>query len=91
MELTAIKNYFYFRGSLSQFSKKGYGELTEVHVNILFSIHCLTQDGIQCTKTALYEFMRANYHTPYKTELFALIVTLIEKGIIRQNVGTGFK
>ena len=83
MELTAIKNYFYFRSFLSQFRKKGYSELTEVHVNILFSIHCITEASIQCTKTALYEFMSANYHTPHKTKLFALIVTFKEKGIIR--------
>ena len=66
-------------------------ELTAVYVNILFSIHCISEAGIQCTKTASYEFMSANYHRPYKTKLFALIVTLIEKGIIRKNVGTGFK
>ena len=66
-------------------------ELTAVYVNILFSIHCISEAGIQCTKTASYEFMSANYQTPYKTELFALIVALRENGLIRQNVGTGFK
>ena len=91
MQLPAINHYFYFRGTLSKLSKKGYGELSEVHINILFSIHCITEDSIRCTKTALYEFMSANYHTPHKTTLFALIGVLKTKGRIRENTGTGLK
>ena len=91
MQLPAINNYFYFRDVLSKLSKKGYGELTEVHVNILFSIHCITEDGLQCTKTALYEFMSANYHTPHKATLFALIGALKTKGRIMESVGAGLK
>jgi hypothetical protein len=91
MQLPAINNYFYFRGTLSKLSKKGYGELSEVHVNILFSIHCITEEGIQCTKNALYEFMSNNYHTPHKATLFALIRALKTNGKIRESVGAGFK
>ena len=91
MQLPAINNYFYFRCTLSKLSKKGYGELSEVHINILFSIYCITEDGKQCTKTALYEFMCANYHTPHKTTFFALIRALIANSSIRENTGTGLK
>ena len=91
MKLPAIKNYYSLRRTLNRFSWYEFDNFTEIEINILFSIHCIETEAIRCTKTALYNFMSANYHTPNKTKLFALIVTLKEKGIIRENIGTGFK
>lgn len=79
------------RRTLNRFRWYEFDNFTEIEINILFSIHCIETKAIRCTKTALYNFMSTNYHTPNKTKLFALIVTLKAKGIIRKNIGTGFK
>lgn len=91
MELSAIKHYYYLRDTLKRLSKKGYGELSEVGVNHIFSIHYMNENGLLCTKKALYEFMRGNCHTPHKTKFFLLISKYFGKGILKINATNSYK
>ena len=91
MKLQAMENYFYLRNTLKRFSKRGYGELTEVRINILFSIYQINENSVLCTKKALYEFMCRNCHTPHKTKFFSTISSLITNGIVKVKVTGRYK
>ena len=82
MKLSTVENYFYMRNTIRRLNKKVYPELSEVGVNILFSIYTLDLIGQLCSKKALYDFMSKNYHTPNKTKFFALIRNFLRDGII---------
>jgi hypothetical protein len=91
MKLPAIENYFYLRNTLKHLSKKGYGELSEVDVNLIFSIYCMNDRGLLCTKKALYEFMCSSCHTPHKTKFFATINSFTANGIVKVKVTDRYK
>ncbi len=91
MKLPAIENYFYFRHTLKRLSKKGYGELSEVNINLIYSIHCMNKNGLLCSKKALYEFMCSNCHSPHKTKFFTLISLLVTKGFLKLKVTKSYK